>query len=112
MCSPCGSPEQATISYGMTRRVFSLLAAAQIRRREKDAVYPIFHGKIRERTNSRLILEVEGGNVMEFRVQKSTRFVAGEKATKPEQFKPGAEVAVEGRHAPDASLDAVSVRMK
>lgn len=103
----------------MTRAEFGLLLAMQFGRypkaqprKEDERVFPVFHGKIRELTRSKLDLEVEDGNRMELRVQKGTRFYKGTQAAKPSAFKAGDEVAVEAKHAPDASLDAISVRAK
>lgn len=100
----------------MTRLEFLALAAWQMRRRVEprqapEPVYPLFHGVIRGLSGSKLSLEVEGGNVMDFRLLRQTRYVQGEKTIARDKLKVGDEVDVEGRHAPDASLDAMSVRL-
>lgn len=106
----------------MTRLEFSLLLAMQMRGRrvpmrgqqlpkEQDLAYPIFKGKLRALSHSKLSIEVENGNSMDFRVLRTTKFLQDEKQVKPGMFSIGDMVAVECRHAPDASLDAVTVRL-
>ena len=97
-----------------------LLAAGQYygvvpeRRSDKsvEEVLPAFPGTARVVNAKALHLEMHDGNVMVFRCTKKTAWLDGEKKIKAEAVKEGEMLVVEGKKAPDGSMDAVNVRVQ
>jgi hypothetical protein len=77
-----------------------------------ESVYPAFPGTARSVSAKSLTLELHDGNEMHFRCTKKTAWLDGEKKIKPADVKEGAMVVVEGKKAPDGSMDAVTVRVQ
>jgi hypothetical protein len=71
---------------------------------------PTFTGTIRGIGPRLLTIQTEDANVLEFYCSRKTKYYDGKRQVKYSALKPGDHVAVEARHAPDESLEAVTVR--
>jgi len=74
-------------------------------------VLPSFGGTLREVDSKSFTLEMPEGNTLVFHLSKKTTFSDGSKKIKAADLKPGDMVVVEGRRAPDGSLDAIGVSL-
>ena len=73
---------------------------------------PNFSGTLRSISKKSLTLEDQEGNTTQFTCTRKTAYYEGTKKIDWSVLKPGNIVAVEGRQAPDLSLDAVNVRLE
>ena len=77
-----------------------------------DEALPSFKGTVRSVNGSKLTVETEESNTLEFRSSKKTKFYNGDKKAKSADLKVGDQVSIEARRSPDGSLDAVNIRME
>jgi hypothetical protein len=77
-----------------------------------DEPLPTFAGTLKGIDKKMLTLEGDDSNALEFRCTKQTKYFDGSKSVKSTALKTGDRVSVEARRAPDASLDAVNVRLE
>ena len=73
---------------------------------------PTFHGTLRGASAKSLAIDSNDENTMNFRCSKKTSWLDGEKKIKPEDIPVGELVAVDGRKAPDGTMEAVVVRIQ
>jgi len=105
-------------------RVFILLGLvtvvvpAQYRRgRQQDINAPVermpadFEGSVRGVTSKELVIETADGNTLQFRLTRKTEYYTGKQKSKASAVEVGMHAKVEGRKAPDNSLDAVRVEV-
>ncbi len=78
----------------------------------EGSMLPAFPGTARSVSAKALTLELHDGNEMHFTCSKKTAWLAGDKKIKPEDVKEGSMVVVEGKKAPDGTMDAVVVRLQ
>ena len=71
---------------------------------------PAFQGTLRGADSKSLLLEGRDANTVQFHCSRKTKYFDGSKAIRPSDLQPGDRLSVEARHAPDGSLDAVTVR--
>jgi hypothetical protein len=77
-----------------------------------EVALPAFAGTAQTVTARLLTLELSDGNTMNFKCSKKTVWLDGEKRVKPEAIKEGDMIVVEGKKAPDGTMDAVYVRLQ
>lgn len=98
----------------MLRSIFLLviLVAAPVAAQDPLlGVVPTFVGTLKSIDSKLLTLESHDENTIEFHCSKKTTFYQGSRKIKYTDLKPGDSLAVEGRKAPDGSLDAITVRL-
>lgn len=71
---------------------------------------PTFLGTVRGSDGKVLSLESDDGNTMQFRCTRRTEVFDGKKKIKATDLKIGEYVSVQGRLAPDQTMDAVVIR--
>jgi hypothetical protein len=72
---------------------------------------PTFVGMLKGVDSKTITLESHDENTLVFHCSKKTTFYEGSRKIKYTDLKTGDSLAVEGRKAPDGSLDAVNVRL-
>lgn len=77
-----------------------------------EAVLPAFPGTVQSASAKALNLELHDGNTMNFKCSRKTVWLDGEKKVQPSAVKEGDMVVVEGKKAPDGTMDAVYVRLQ
>lgn len=77
-----------------------------------EVALPAFAGTAQAVTAKTLILELSDGNTMNFKCTKKTAWLDGDKRVKADAFKEGDMIVVEGKKAPDGTMDAVNVRLQ
>lgn len=78
----------------------------------KDEPLPTFHGVFHSVANSKLYLNTEDENQLEFYVSRKTVFYDGDKKLKVDDLKSGAKVSVEAKRIVATRMDAVTVRVE
>lgn len=78
----------------------------------EEAIHPNFTGTVYTFDGKTLTLEQEDSNQLDFRCSRKTKYLDGNRKIRASAIRPGMLVTVEGKQAPDASLDAVSVRVR
>jgi hypothetical protein len=73
---------------------------------------PSFGGTVRGIDSKALTIERPDANTIAFNCSKKTTYYDGSKKIKVSEIKPGDQVSVEAKRAPDGSLDAVNVRLE
>ncbi len=95
--------------------VFLLLTAVPAARASgnlQEPILPNFTGTVYTFDGKILTLEQEDSNKLDFHCSRKTKYLDGKKKLSKAAIKPGLLVTVEGKPAPDASLDAVVVRLE
>lgn len=77
-----------------------------------EVALPAFPGTARAVSAKALTLELHDGNTMHFKCSKKTVWLDGAKKVQPSAIKDGDLVVVEGKKAPDGTMDAVYVRVQ
>lgn len=77
-----------------------------------ESLFPSFTGTVHAFNGRILTLEMEDSNQMDFHCSRKTRYLDGKKKVRPSAIRRGMMVTVEGKPAPDASMDAVVVRLE
>ena len=75
-------------------------------------ILPNFTGIVRSFERNTLTIEGPDANTLDFRCTRKTAYFDDKTKIKREAIKPGDRVSVEATRAPDASLDAVNVRLE
>jgi hypothetical protein len=75
-------------------------------------ILPNFTGIVRSFERNTLTIEGSDANTLDFRCTRKTAYFDGKTKIKREALKQGDRVSVEATRAPDASLDAVNVRLE
>jgi hypothetical protein len=73
---------------------------------------PNFNGIVRSFERNTLTIEGSDANTLDFHCSRKTAYFDGKTKIKPSAIKPGDRVSVEATRAPDASLEAVNVRLE
>lgn len=87
------------------------------RRQQPKANQPVetiaadFEGTVRGITSKELVMETADGNTLQFHLGRKTEFYKGTERAKWSAIQVGMHVKVEGKKAPDNSLDAVRVEV-
>jgi hypothetical protein len=102
---------QSQYPSGGTRRSSSLSGQSTGREDIAKEILPNFPGTLRGIDGKSLTLETPDENTLLFHCSKKTVYYDGSKKIKSSDLKPGDTISVEGRKAPDGSLDAVNVRL-
>lgn len=70
-----------------------------------------FEGTVRSMTNKELLVETADGNSLQFHLTRKTVYLKDKATVKAAAIEVGMHVLVEGKKAPDNSLDAVRVEV-
>ena len=92
---PCRSPTlsaaiRLTGAIVLLATLLALLAAAPI---------PLanFSGAVHAISNKQITIEIEGGNLLDFEINRKTKVMRGKKEIKPEEIMTGDKVTIDGR---------------
>lgn len=88
------------------------LPAASAQGNPEEAIHPNFAGTVYAFDGKTLTLDQGDSNQLDFRCSRGTKYFDGARKIRASAIRPGMLVAVEAKQAPDASLDAVSVRVQ
>ncbi|MCX6620809.1 MAG: hypothetical protein NTY38_06970 [Acidobacteria bacterium] len=80
--------------------------------RSSDTVLPSFSGSVHSFDGKILTLDQGLSNNLDFHCSRKTKYLDGDRKLGASAIKPGMLVTVEGKQAPDASLDAATVRLE
>ncbi len=106
----CSAPAQyyprSRQSYPQTGR-----QSGAAKEKNEDNLLATFTGPVKGVDKKSILLETEGGNDLQFHLNRKTEVWDGDKKLSPRDLKLGAWVQVEAKRFPDGSLDAVTVRL-
>ncbi len=102
----------AMLLAGQSRRGREGRGASLDRGAAGEQVAAEFKGTVKGSSTKDLLIEVADGNTLAFHITRKTMFYRGAERVKANAVQQGLQVTVEGKKAPDNSLDAVTVRVE
>ncbi len=79
--------------------------------KDPEPLLPGFDGTVRGIGPKSLMIVRPDDNTIEFNCTRKTKFFEGQKRIDASAIQPGDYVLVEAKHAPDGTIDAVTVRL-